>query len=138
MNGPRTGREALLAEILGDMDGLLIRMDAATEQLAQVRDSIGTVNAANVAPFVQALDDATEKVNSAMILRIDDFVNVANETLVRFNDKTQGIKDQLASVSGVIQAAPTASPAARRLDPISFIFGGVVFLAGCLVGLLIK
>jgi hypothetical protein len=48
MNGPRTTREALIAEVLGDLDALLARVEALPVVVAAAEEKlIGTVTALN-------------------------------------------------------------------------------------------
>lgn len=48
MNGPRTTREALIAEVLGDLDALLARVEALPAVVAAAEEKlIGTVAALN-------------------------------------------------------------------------------------------
>lgn len=48
MNGPRTTREALIAEVLGDLDALLARVEALPAVVAAAEEKlIGTVTALN-------------------------------------------------------------------------------------------
>jgi hypothetical protein len=48
MNGPRTTREALIAEVLGDLDALLTRVEALPVVVAAAEEKlIGTVTALN-------------------------------------------------------------------------------------------
>jgi hypothetical protein len=48
MNGPRTTREALIAEVLGDLDALLTRVEALPAVVAAAEEKlIGTVTALN-------------------------------------------------------------------------------------------
>ena len=76
-----------------------------------------------------------------MIARIDDFVAVANETLVRFNDKTKDIQTELARVnasSATVQPQAQPVQAVRRVDALSFVLGAIVLALGCVCGLLIR
>jgi hypothetical protein len=48
MNGPRTTREALIAEVLGDLDALLTRVEALPAVVAAAEEKLlGTVTALN-------------------------------------------------------------------------------------------
>ncbi len=58
MNGPRTAREALIAEVLGDLDGLLTRVEALPAMVAGAEGRLsGTV---------AALDEAGDKYRLAV------------------------------------------------------------------------
>jgi hypothetical protein len=58
MNGPRTTREALIAEVLGDLDALLTRVEALPVVVAAAEEKlIGTV---------MALNDAGDKYRMAV------------------------------------------------------------------------
>jgi len=58
MNGPRTAREALIAEVLGDLDGLLTRVEALPAMVAGAEGKLsGTV---------AALDEAGDKYRLAV------------------------------------------------------------------------
>ena len=88
------------------------------------------------------LEEATKHFNDVTIRNVDDFVAVANETLVRFNDKTREIQAELARLdaqSATVQ--PTAQPAAqaaRKIDALSFVLGAIVLAVGCVCGLLLR
>ena len=143
MNSPRNARDALLAEILGDVDTLLNKVSTATKELDNVRDSVQNLGNDVSSEYLKNIEAAHKNFDSAVIGRIDDFVNVANETLVRFNSKTQELREEIikANVSKPATSQPVISSASEgksRVDAFSFILGAVVFLGGALVGLLLK
>lgn len=141
MSGPRTARDALLAELLGDVDKTLDRVETCTAELVKVRDSISELGDKQSAFLAQEIEAAKNELNASMIARIDDFVAVANETLVRFNDKTKDIQTELARVNASSATVrPQAQPvqAVRRVDALSFVLGAIVLALGCVCGLLIR
>lgn len=58
MNGPRTAREALIAELLGDVDRLLARVEALPAQVAAAE--------ANVAGTITGLNEAGDRFRLAV------------------------------------------------------------------------
>ena len=141
MSGPRTARDALLAELLGDVDKTLDRVEVCTAELVKVRDSISELGEKQSAFLAQDIETAKSQLNASMIARIDDFVAVANETLVRFNDKTRDIQAELARVnahSATVQAQVQPVQTVRRVDALSFVLGAIVLALGCVCGLLIR
>ena len=141
MSGPRTARDALLAELLGDVDKTLDRVETCTAELVKVRDSISELGDKQSAFLAQEIEAAKNELNASMIARIDDFVAVANETLVRFNDKTKDIQTELARVnasSATVQPQAQPVQAVRRVDALSFVLGAIVLALGCVCGLLIR
>lgn len=130
MSGPRTGREALLAELLGDMDDLITRMDDCVSK-------VQSLNELSIDSFKAAAD----AIDSRMIGRIDDFVSVANETLVRFNDKTKEIQSNIQAINSSPskqELKEVSKKSSRSLDAFSFLLGAIVLAVGCLCGLLIR
>ena len=87
------------------------------------------------------LEDVTDKFRDVTIKNVDDFVSVANETLVRFNDKTKELQVAISSIQLDKEKQETikfekSNP--RKIDPFSFILGAIVLAVGCLCGLLIR
>ena len=74
MSGPRTTREALIAELLGDLDGLLARVEALPATVAGAESKLsGTV---------AALDDAGDKFR----LAVTAFTEQAKADLAEYLD----------------------------------------------------
>ena len=75
MNGPRTAREALIAEVLGDLDGLLTRVEALPAMVAGAEGRLsGTV---------AALDEAGDKYR----LAVTAFTEQAKADLSEYRDR---------------------------------------------------
>jgi hypothetical protein len=75
MNGPRTAREALIAEVLGDLDGLLTRVEALPAMVAGAEGRLsGTV---------AALDEAGDKYR----LAVTAFTEQAKADLSEYLDR---------------------------------------------------
>lgn len=78
MTGPRTTREALIAELLGDVDGLLARVEALPAMVAAAEDKMtGTA---------KALEDAGDKYR----LAVTAFTEQAKADLSEYLDMKTG------------------------------------------------
>jgi len=78
MTGPRTAREALIAELLGDVDGLLARVEALPAMVAAAEDKMtGTA---------KALEDAGDKYR----LAVTAFTEQAKADLSEYLDMKTG------------------------------------------------
>jgi hypothetical protein len=64
MNGPRTSREALIAEVLGEVDALLVRVEALPQAVAGAE--------ARIVAAVLALRDAGDKYRVAVTAFTED------------------------------------------------------------------
>ena len=86
------------------------------------------------------LEEITKQFNDVTIRNVDEFVAVANETLVRFNDKTKEIQAELSRLNAQSATAPPpqAAPPARKIDALSFVLGAIVLAVGCVCGLLLR
>lgn len=85
MSGPRTAREALIAELLGDVDGLLSRVEALPALVAGAEDKIsGTV---------KALEDAGDKYR----LAVTAFTDQAKADLAEYYDLKTALAAQSAA-----------------------------------------
>lgn len=99
MNGPRTAREALIAEVLGDLDALLARVEALPTVVAAAEEKlIGTVT---------ALNDAGDKYRMA----VTAFNEQAKADLSEYLDlkaaqvSTKTIEEQRAALQEVARLA---------------------------------
>lgn len=108
MSGPRTARDALLAELLGDMDQLLTRFDESKQGMEELRASIERGHDARASQAARDLEAATAKFGEVTTRSVDDFVNVANEALSKFVQRTNEIKDLLDKP--VLNASPAPAP----------------------------
>lgn len=85
MNGPRTAREALIAEVLGDLDGLLTRVEALPAMVAGAEGRLsGTV---------AALEEAGDKYR----LAVTAFTEQAKADLSEYLDLKTACAAQLAT-----------------------------------------
>ena len=109
MSGPRTAKDALLAELLGDMDQLLTRFDQSQKSMEELRASIQRSHEANTGQAARELEAATVKFGEVTTRSVDDFVAVANEALSKFMQRTNEIKTSLDNLA--TQPAPTATVA---------------------------
>lgn len=117
MSGPRTAKDALLAELLGDMDQLLTRFDQSQKSMEELRASIQRSHEAKAGQAARELEAATVKFGEVTTRSVDDFVSVANEALSKFMQRTNEIKgllDNLATkppqVATVAASAPAPAP----------------------------
>jgi len=79
MNGPRTTREALVAEILGDLDALLARVEALPKEL----NSTSSVLQAAGEKYRAAISEFTEMTKSELTQHIDSETARANRLLMK-------------------------------------------------------
>ena len=117
MSGPRTAKDALLAELLGDMDQLLTRFDQSQKSMEELRASIQRSHEAKAGQAARELEAATVKFGEVTTRSVDDFVTVANEALSKFMQRTteiKGLLDNLATrpaqVATVAASAPAPAP----------------------------
>ena len=117
MSGPRTAKDALLAELLGDMDQLLTRFDQSQKSMEELRASIQRSHEAKAGQAARELEAATVKFGDVTTRSVDDFVTVANEALSKFMQRTNEIKGLLdnlatrpAQVATVAASAPAPAP----------------------------
>ena len=117
MSGPRTAKDALLAELLGDMDQLLTRFDQSQKSMEELRASIQRSHEAKAGQAARELEAATVKFGEVTTRSVDDFVAVANEALSKFMQRTteiKGLLDNLATrpaqVATVAASAPAPAP----------------------------
>mgnify|MGYP001195876940 FL=1 len=117
MSGPRTAKDALLAELLGDMDQLLTRFDQSQKSMEELRASIQRSHEEKAGQAARELEAATVKFGEVTTRSVDDFVAVANEALSKFMQRTNEIKGLLdnlatrpAQVATVAASAPAPAP----------------------------
>ena len=117
MSGPRTAKDALLAELLGDMDQLLTRFDQSQKSMEELRASIQRSHEAKAGQAARELEAATVKFGEVTTRSVDDFVAVANEALSKFMQRTNEIKGLLdnlatrpAQAATVAASAPAPAP----------------------------
>ena len=117
MSGPRTAKDALLAELLGDMDQLLTRFDQSQKSMEELRASIQRSHEAKAGQAARELEAATVKFGEVTTRSVDDFVTVANEALSKFMQRTteiKGLLDNLATrpaqAATVAASAPAPAP----------------------------
>ena len=99
MSGPRTAKDALLAELLGDMDQLLTRFDQSQKSMEELRASIQRSHEAKAGQAARELEAATVKFGEVTTRSVDDFVSVANEALSKFMQRTNEIKGLLDNLA---------------------------------------
>ncbi|MDR2031382.1 MAG: hypothetical protein LBP86_03790 [Azoarcus sp.] len=75
MNGPRTSREALIAELLGDLDGLLARVEALPALIADMEKTL--------AETTFALENASDKYR----MTVTTFTEQAKIDLAEYFDR---------------------------------------------------
>lgn len=85
MSGPRTTREALIAELLGDVDGLLARVEALPAVVAGAEEKLSTT--------AKTLEDAGDKYR----LAVTAFTEQAKAELSEYLDMKSGQAAQVAS-----------------------------------------
>ena len=118
MSGPRTAKDALLAERLGDMDQLLTRFDQSQKSMEELRASIQRSHEAKAGQAARELEAATVKFGEVTTRSVDDFVSVANEALSKFMQRTNEIKGLLDNLAAKpSQAATVAAPAPTKTSP---------------------
>ncbi len=117
MSGPRTAKDALLAELLGDMDQLLTRFDQSQKSMEELRASIQRSHEEKAGQAARELEAATVKFGEVTTRSVDDFVTVANEALSKFMQRTteiKGLLDNLATrpaqAATVAASAPAPAP----------------------------
>lgn len=144
MSGPRTAKDALLAELLGDMDQLLTRFDESQKSMEELRASIQRSHEAKAGQAARELEAATVKFGEVTTRSVDDFVSVANEALSKFMQRTNEIKgllDNLATkplqAATVAAPAPASSPSPEKASPRGNLLWWLlplVFVAGVSIG----
>ena len=115
MSGPRTAKDALLAELLGDMDQLLTRFDQSQKSMEELRASIQRSHEEKAGQAARELEAATVKFGEVTTRSVDDFVSVANEALSKFMQRTNEIKGLLDNLA--TKPAQAATVAASALAP---------------------
>lgn len=85
MNAPRTAREALIAELLGDVDGLVTRVEALPALLSSAQDKLSAT--------IKALDGASDKYRMA----VTAFNEMAKADLSQYLDLKTGLAAQTAA-----------------------------------------
>ena len=141
MNSPRTAREALLAELLGDMDRQLKEIDASAATLEALRLRLldGYDEKASLA--AQRLEKAAGVFEDVTTRNVDAFVSVANEALSKFVKRTNEIKDALDSLNASSNKATVIAPAAVAPGGVSGEVAAwllpLLFIGGCVVGVCI-
>lgn len=141
MNSPRTTREALLAELLGDMDRQLKEIEASSATLEALRLRLldGYDEKASLA--AQRLEKAAGAFEDVTTRNVDAFVSVANEALSKFVKRTNEIKDALDSLNASSDKATVIAPAAVAPGGVSGEVAAwllpLLFIAGCVVGVCI-
>lgn len=118
MSGPRTAKDALLAELLGDMDQLLTRFDQSQKSMEELRASIQRSHEVKAGQAARELEAATVKFGEVTTRSVDDFVSVANEALSKFMQRTNEIKGLLDNLAAKPpQAVTVAAPAPTKTSP---------------------
>lgn len=117
MSGAHAAKDALLAELLGDMDQLLTRFDQWQKDMEELQASIQHSHDVRASQAVRELEAATVKFGEVTTQSVDDFVSVGNEALSKFIQRTNEIKDlrdNLATkppqAATVPASAPTPAP----------------------------
>ena len=136
MVGPRTAKDALLAELLGDMDQLLSRFETAQKDMAALQATTGLQRDEKTSQAARELEAAAAKFGQITTRSVDDFVAVANEALSKFIQRTNEIKELLDKPLAV--AAPAISQAispdtSHATKPQPWLLA-LVFAAGLLAG----
>lgn len=122
MSGPRTAKDALLAELLGDMDQLLTRFDQSQKSMEELRASIQRSHEVKAGQAARELEAATVKFGEVTTRSVDDFVSVANEALSKFMQRTNEIKGLLDNLAtkppqAATVAASAPAPAPTKTSP---------------------
>ena len=117
MSGPRTAKDALLAELLGDMDQLLTRFDQSQKSMEELRASIQRSHEVKAGQAARELEAATVKFGEVTTRSVDDFVSVANEALSKFMQRTNEIKGLLDNVAAKPPQAATVAASAPAPAP---------------------
>lgn len=122
MSGPRTAKDALLAELLGDMDQLLTRFDQSQKSMEELRASIQHSHEVKAGQAARELEAATVKFGEVTTRSVDDFVSVANEALSKFMQRTNEIKGLLDNLAtkppqAATVAASAPAPAPTKTSP---------------------
>ena len=142
MSGPRTAKDALLAELLGDMDQLLTRFDQSQKGMEELRASIQRSHEAKTGQAARELEAATVKFGEVTTRSVDDFVSVANEALSKFMQRTNEIRSSLDNLAerpaqaGAVAASANlpAPPKSSHRGTLLWWLLPLVFGAGVLVG----
>ena len=140
MSGPRTARDALLAELLGDMDQLLNRFERSQNEMERLRAAIEQGHDTKTSQATRELEAATIKFGEVTTRNVDDFVNVANEALSKFMQRTNEIKAALDLLQDGIRnvntpSAPAPAVASSPVAKIPLWPLPVLFAAGLVVGI---
>ena len=126
MPAPRSVREALVAEMMSDMDALVTRMERLPFVLAEAEKSIQAAASASadsarseVQKMPAIVDQSADRMSRIATERVDEFIEVANEVLGKFVAKSLEIRDLLDNLvipqpgsAATQRAAPSPSPAA--------------------------
>ena len=120
MPAPRSVREALVVEMMGDMDALVTRIERLPAVFTEAERSLQAAVAASsdsarseVQKMPALVDQSADRMSRIATERVDEFIEVANEVLGKFVAKSLEIRDLLDNL-------PIAQPgaiAAHRAAP---------------------
>jgi len=141
MNSPHTAKDALIAELLGDMDHLLTRFEQAQKSMEQLHAVIERSHDDRVGRAARDLEVATSNFGDVTTRSVDDFVNMANEALSKFMLRTDEIKVLLDKpvLLAPVASSPMPTPVLAqhpKKKPSSMALGWLfpaIFAAGVVV-----
>lgn len=132
----RTAKEALIAELLGDVDALLRRVESLPGAIGEAEEN--TVK--KQGEMLKEFERVTGRFNEVTTRSVDDFIEVANEALSKFKQRTGEIVTLLNSVSPARTVAEPSPQSESKTDAASSPLWWLVpsaFGVGVLVGALL-
>ena len=114
---PRTTREAMVAEMLGDLTRVLDRIERLTASVAQTEVVVNSALALSSVELRRQLEQiptqvegAAKRFSDVAIHQNDEFIGVANEVLSKFMLRTNEIKATLVRLESVTGLKPSDLP----------------------------
>lgn len=142
---PRTGKEALLAELLGDAYQILERLESTKEGLEKAHADILNIRENTSQKAAKELEEATSNFRAASTQSVDEFIGVANEALSKFMLRTNEIKELLEKPlfqqlpqQSAQTVAPKQPQTQNKPDKLQLLFFLGVFTSGILLGIFIS
>lgn len=132
--GPRTGREALLAEILGDVDVLLKHVDASRIELERVSALIISIGEGKTQEFNIEIETSLKKVASLLDAKSDDFASVVNQAVVKFNEKICILTEKVEQLNSESEKPKIEERISQPINQYMFA-GAILFTLGVAAGI---
>jgi hypothetical protein len=125
MAGPNTHREALIAELLGDVDGLLKRAEALHETLPAVTEAAEAKIKAAGEASAAAINEAGVKLSRGLERQGGDLLREIQEGTRQTQAAAKGLRASGAKLWGLVIVAVLAGAIAGAVAALLVIHGGL-------------